>query len=328
MSYIPFEFVIALNGILITGVITVFTFAVTLLGKAIQLAEDEQSRVQAERTQSFQERISDLQHQLDEAKKKGNPKELENELIILTQERVNYDKTISQIKVKYSYLNFHEAIINPSLFFILSMLLAQIGSKFYQGNITNAYAQSLFFVGSLVALFPGLYRFSRSLLLVQEISSKNGRESSFNPEKLPQMIQEAIAKHEEELREKTREKLEIKFNNIAPYSCMALKEYELNFGVKLTQGKIIRNVAVWFFIPDLLTFVSPSEKTSWRQRPEYDLPNIKTAKVIIGDVSIGAIQTRTLKIKMPALSGSYTIYYRLYADGYQERRHQITINVV
>ncbi len=327
--FLPFEFISTFAGILVAAVVTVFIFAVTLLGRAIEYAKEDETKIQAERTSGFQEKISDLQNRLNEAKLKGDSKDLEDELGKLTKDRELHEQKLSSIKKKYSYIGFHEAVIHPNLVFILSMLLAQIGAdlvRFIVNTPLEVYLVPLFIV-AFSLLSYGIYRFCKTLILIQGIASRPIKEN-FGKEDVINIIERIFIKREEEIQKKNEEKLVIKFVNITfPLQCKIDQEMELSFRVSLVQGKIIRDVNVWFFIPDEITLLQPSEEVSWRQGSDYDLPNIKTVKVSIGDVSKGIFISGKLKMKMPSLPTTFQIFYRVYGEGYRDERIGQEVNI-
>lgn len=320
--YLPFDFVNGASEVLIAAVIAVFTFAVTLLGKTIQISKDEEAKMELERSQTFQERISDLQNRLEEAKKKGNSKDLEQELAALRKERLSYDSKFKTIKGKYSSLNFNEAVLRPGLFFLLALLLGQLGKL-----IALNYIGIAVFVLSVACVFMGLWFFARTLNLIQEVSLCPTKEVPSVMEKLPEMIKEAFRAYGQEQKEQTSEKLKISFSNPEPFSCAVSEEYELKFRVSLAQGKVIRNVDVWFFLLDEFKLIKPSEAVSWMQEDDYKLPNKKTVKVPIGDMSIGPYTSSSIKFRAPSVPGKYPLYYRLYGEGYRDDRASIEIVV-
>lgn len=322
---LPFEFISDVSQILIASDVTAFTLSVTLLGRAIEYAREDESQIEDEQTTDFQEQISDLENRIQEAKKNNNPKCLMEELQELQNKRKEYEKKLSSTKRKYALLSLNCAVINPVLCFIAASLIASIAQQLLV-NGKNVAILPYIFIASIVLLFVGSYRLTRVLMVVEEIASKPVKTDNSAFEKLGDDIQKAFKQNVKELKAKDAEKLTVKFTDDS-IEANTSTEVKIKFRVTLDQGKMMNNVKVWFFVPDDIILVDPDESTSWRQSEDYDLPGIKTVKVSIGNVSIGPYSPGTLKIKTPEQPGTFKIYYRLYADGYQDSRQVLEINV-
>jgi len=173
---------------------------------------------------------------------------------------------------------------------------------------------------SVSAIIVGIYRLCRCLLLVQEVSIAS---EEFQTKKLVEAFKTALKLHEKE----KEEELSIEFRDTFPYTCSRNTELEINFLVWLKKGKIARQAEVWFYVPDGFGLISPSEEKSWRQNNNFIVPNIRTIKINLGNISTGPSTPGSLKIKSPNVAGKYFLMYLLLAEGYFSSRKQIEVIV-
>lgn len=317
--YKLYETTTSLNLVLIAAIITVFIFAVTLLGNVIERAREEKTETKRQKHKDFEIKINDIENKVKTAKEKGDPdkliKELQRQLRELKKNREKFDKQLKQIQNKYSLLRFKQSVIYPGRFFIFSISLNEF-AKIYIDNIEISIT---LWISSVIAIGIGIYRMCRCLLLVQEISAVS---EEFQAKRLVQALITALDSREK----KKEEELSISFQEISfPHTCSQNTELRIPFRVILEKGKIARRVRVWFFIPDGFELIAP--KTSWPQSSNFIVPNIRTVKIELGDVSIGPWKPGSLRIRTPDTAGDYFLMYTLYAEGYRSARDQLKITV-
>lgn len=234
----------------------------------------------------------------------------------MKKNRKKFNVQLKNIQNKYSLFDFKKSVIFPGGFFILAILLNEVARIYEKASV------SIFlWIFAIVAIGIGIYRLCQALMLVQEISIAS---EEFQIKKFAQAFKIALVSHEKE----KEEELSIEFRDITfPYSCNLNNELEINFRVKLKKGKIARKVEVWFYIPDSFGLISPSEDKSWRQGNDFVVPNIRTVKINLGDISIGPYTPGALKVRVPNVAGEYFLMYSLRADRYSSSRDQVKIVV-
>ncbi|MCK4248436.1 MAG: hypothetical protein KAX15_01525 [Candidatus Omnitrophica bacterium] len=296
-------------------VFPVFIFVVTLLGSAINKAQEEESKTKEQQKKDFELKINDMGNKIKTAQTTGDTSDLEKQLKDLVDNRRKFDKQLKKIKNKYSLIKFKEAVILPGAFCVLSVLVNELTQNFN----TCSTIVIICWVLAVALLVIAIARIFKCLSLVQEISISS---QEYQTQKMAEAFVSALELHEK----KHNEELDITFQNITfPHQAQPAEELSIDFRVKLIKGKVAENVAVWFHIPDEFEIVSPSH--SWRQAPDFVVPNIRTVKVLLGKISQGPYTPRTLKIKCPQTIGKYFIMYRIYADGYSNERKDAEILV-
>jgi len=295
--------------------IPVFIFAVTLLGNAIKKAQEEEDKAKEQEKKDFELKITDLENKIKAAKESGDSSELETKLKEILSNKKNFDKQVKKIRNKYSLIGLKKSILFPAGFFILSILSNEITSIYFSPPLIAP----IFWFLSVSFLSIGIFMLYQSLSLIQEVSISS---EDLQMRKMTTAFSIALATHDS----KKQEELGIIFEDIKfPYKAKPEEELTIHLLIKLIKGKIVENVAVWFFVPDEFGLISPSEDKSWRQGAGYVVPNIRTIKVVIGKVSKGTNSPATLKIKCPHAEGEYNLLYKIYGDGYDGERNEAKI---
>lgn len=287
-------------------IVPIFVFATTLLGSATKRVKAEEDKARDQDKKDFDKDITELQAKIDEAKKSGPTNELNKRMKELINNREKFDKQLKQIQTKYDSIKFKGIVIYPGFFMFLAVI-SSIGAKIYFHY--NLGLAIFYWVLYLTFLIIGLRKLCISLVTIQEIAVSS---DELRIKEQADCFIKALKQHDES----KAEKLEINFVNLSfPYKCAAATEIILNFRVRLIQGRIVKNVAVWFFVPEGFDIIEPNY--FWRQAQDFTkAPNIRTLKVRVGDLSIGPYTPATFKIKTPTDSGKYTLMYSLKGNGY------------
>ena len=310
----PFNFIISISNTLIGISVAVFVFAVTLLGDAIERARKEESKAKDAERKEYELKINNLENKIKLAKESGDPKSLKIELQVLLKNKENFEDLLKKIQHKYSLLTFKKCVIFPVAFFIIAILLSEIGN-IYQIN----YISFLAWLLSLFSIVVGSKRISESLILVEEISSTS---EEVKHGKLIMAFKSALTAHE-----KDKEiELTLSFRDIEfPHECDKNSEITIKFGVELQKGNFAKNAKVYFYIPDGFVLINPPELKSWRQNSKFVVPNIRTIKNELGDINVGLITRSFITINAPDSNGEYFVFYTLLADGYCSEKKKIGI---
>jgi ABC-type multidrug transport system fused ATPase/permease subunit len=314
--FLPYQINSAIAITLLGVMIPFFFFAVTLLGNAIERAKKEESKTKEQERKDFDIKINNIENKIKAAKETGDSSELEKQLEELKINKKKFNAQLKRIRKKYSLLRFKESIIYPGSCFILAILLNEV-AKIYEKNIVISILLWLF---SIIAIVIGVYRLCRCLILIQEVSITS---EEFQTKKLIEAFKTALMLHE-----KGKEvELLIEFRDIVfPYTCNKNNDIEIKFRIKLKKGKIARKTEVWFYIPDEFVLLPPNDK-SWRQANDFVVPNIRTVKVVLGDINIGINSPGSIKLRAPNMSGDFFVMYILRAEGYVSNREQVKIVV-
>lgn len=298
----------------------IYVFGVTLLGTAIERAQQEESNAKSNELKMVADEIAGLERNLKEVKVNGNTNEVANQIRHLQKNQNKNRKKIGKIKSKYSRIDVSNTVVLPSLAFIVSGLLGQLenlvdASKYFWLPYTLLLIQAALLIFGFIKIYL-------SLSLIQEIIST--KKESESADRLKKAVKEGLAEYYQGLANRAS----IKFvDKKFPLSTAPSTELEMPFRVRLEQGSVLSDFAVWFFIPEGFELITPPEKESWRQTTDYDLGNIRTIKVTIPRLSIGPSFTKTIVLKTPPNHGTYSIRYKCYAEGFQGPSETIKILV-
>lgn len=299
---------------------TVFVFSVTLLGDAIERSQQEERAARENDKLNIQKNIAEVQESLDKAKKDGDTTELTGKLKKLMERQQKTERKIKDIKVKYNSIDFINTVVYPCVAFIFSSVIGSLGATIKSASDLLPYC---LLVLSQLSLFSyGIGKIYRSLRLVQRISTN--KKASEHYDRLKEVFKLAL----KEYHQSTKEEVFVEFVDKAfPLNVATSMDLVIPFRVKLTKGSILKNASILFFVSDGLELVDPPETSSWRQPSCYNLPNIRTVTVNLGNLSIGLYIRRTLKLKTPATAGKYLFRYAVRADGYSGPSEDLTLLV-
>lgn len=298
---------------------TVFVFSVTLLGTAIERAQQEEKAARENDKTNIQKEIDEIEISLKRAKQNGDTTELTSKLEQLKKKQIETEKKIKEIKIKYNSINLTNTVLCPCFAFVLLLVISPLGSFSENINILSLY---LIIFSQLLLLSYGTVKIYRSLKLIQEINA-NKKESEYYTH-----LRDTFKLALQEYYQGVKEEVSVEFIDKAfPLSAATSTELIINFRVKLIKGSVLNNLSVWFFISDGFELILPLEDESWKQASDYDPPNIRTVRIKIGTLSVGPYTAGILKIKTPSNPGKYLLRYKVYADGYAGSAKDLTILV-
>jgi len=315
--YVP-NLMSSLSLALLTVSPMVFIFSVTLLGTAIEQAQQEEKAARENDKESLQKEIVKIEQSISQAKKDGNAASLTDKLEDLKKQQIGTEEKIREIKVKYSSIDLVNCVLYPCGAFLFVVLISPLGFIFYSQSVSYF----LLIISEFILVVYGVLKIYRSLTLVQQISTNKKEGESYS--KIKDSIKLALQEYDQS----KSEEAEIKFiDKVFPLNVTVSTELEIKFKVGLKRGRIVNDMNVWFFVPDGFELINPSEEKSWKQSSDYSPPNIRTVKVSIGNISIGPFHTAVLVIKTPEAPGKYTLKYQIHGQGYEGPSQEIRLLV-
>ncbi len=297
---------------------TIFIFSVTLLGAAIEQAQQEEKSARENDKETLQKEIDQIELAIPQARKDGNAKFLTAKLVDLKKQQHMTEKKISEIRVKYSRIDLTNSVVHPCVAFFAVTLINPLALTVPNQLLMT----SVLIVLQILLISYGIYKIYRCLALVQEISVNKKESESYS--RLKETIKNALQEHEQG---KEAEVSVVFVDKAFPLNTTIDTELSVRFRVKLTKGSVLNNVEVWFFVADGFGLVKPSEIDAWKQASDYDVPNIRTVKISIGTLSKGPYTPGNLIIKSPSSPGKYLLRYKVYADGFSGSANDLSILV-
>lgn len=300
---------------------TIYVFGVTLLGTAIERARQEEEAARVNDKEYIQSEIDKLEKSLKKAKEDGDTSGITNKLEEFKKKQAKTNLKIRDIKIKYNRINLQNTVLLPCFTFILT-IFASLEATFIKTNYASTLAFYLIIFFQMLLLFCGIIKLYYSLALVQEININKKESEYFN--RLKDTFKNALIEYDQNI----KGEVSIKFIEKAfPLNTTTSTELNLEFRVELEKGIILNNLYVLFFVPDGFELINPPESESFRQAKDYDIPNIRTVNIIIGNLSVGVYTSGSLKIKTPVSPGKYLLRYKICADGYNGSNQDLIILV-
>lgn len=297
-------FFIALG--LLAIVITIFVFAVSLLGRATESASKEQQDILLKQKEAKGKQLETLQSQLEEAKKTGQLDEskLAQELQDSKEEIASYDAQLRHLQERVILIRRKGAVVCPGAFLAATIILAVTASGLAESQ--NLIALSLWII-SIITLFFGTFRVFKALGAIEEVTIT----SQEAIEKLPEAVKAAL----KELEEERKPELELLFlDSQPPFHVKADSQTTLKLALRLRKGDRADDIRVAFFAPQGFSF--PGEKLLTQPADHSKCPGFITGGVTFPPITRGLSLAGKKDIKVPSNKGTFEAYYRIHCSGF------------
>lgn len=297
-----YEVTILLNLTLIAMTVTVFVFAVSLLGRTIEIAAQKKVEARQKQGEEIKKEIEEIQKELEKMKKTGELGEMKR-LNKLKKDKRKFEKELKLIHKRYQLFRVKRGVFYPSSFFLSSLVLAAVAKA-----LESTYSPSLWIV-ALVLLVLGGYRLFQCLKVIEDVAIVSAEMAE---KKAIEISKSALTEYEET----KRPKLRLYFKDKGPpFHFKKDSTVKIGFSLSLTQGDIARETEVFFFAPKGFDFPSI---TSWKQNKALEkYPNYLTATLTWKEsLKKGINHPNNLPLKTPSEVGEFTLAYRIYCEGF------------
>ncbi len=283
--------------------IAVFVLAVSLLGRAIKLAVDEQGKTEKEHMKSNVEELEKIQIELDRAKKEGkhpDMKRLEKALNILKKKKRLNTWKLKWINTKPKLLGSIWGAFVPGAFFMTSAIICIIAIIKGDG-IPQVYPYMWIAIATMGVGIGFVCLSLRVIEGVARISEEVGFQRDVS------IFKTSLREFEED----RRTELVLYFTNISPpFNVKVNSETKINFYVTLTKGEYADNVQVFFFVPQGFDF--PDRETVVQREDHGTVPGYITTAFEFEESILSTIrQPGSIVIKAPPTADEYPLYYRV-----------------
>lgn len=289
--------------------ITVFVFAVSLLGRAMEAAARVERSKIAERKENNVKAMADIRKEIEEAEAKEEiPGGLRRRLEKLEKKNKDFDSELSRIRKAPKLLTVKGGVIHPCTFLVIALVLS--GAASYLSGVQNlSWVIPLsIWIPALAAIGYSIYRTCESLKVIENVAVTS--EEAWIAKTV-----EAFKIAQKELEEEKKPKLGLLWKQLRPpFRIKPDSALKLVFGVHLETGNVADNVFVVFYLPPGFDF--PGSQTVIQ---DDDIPRISkfiTARVdYTGPLTIGSYVANQVSIKAPPVAGKCTAYYRVSCRG-------------
>lgn len=303
---------------LLAVVVTVFVLAVSLLGRAIEEAGNEQRKIKEQEAEELNRTIQGAETKLKEAKEHGELVELKKELNGYEKRKIEFQKALRGTAGRYKPLTAKGSVLFPGILFLISLVLA--GGARYVATVPVAWAAHFLWSLSLLGLAFGCYMVYHSLEIIQSVAVTT---EEAQHKRTTKALETALEQHEKA----SRPVLGLAFRKEKPpFSFKPDTEEVIKFLVFLQQGDVANNTEVLFFAPEGFDF--PGMHT-WRQDDIFtQFPEALTTKLKMESLRRKMNYWKELSIKTPTQPGKYKLLYQLHCDGFASEFEEFEIEVI
>jgi len=283
--------------------ITVFVFAVSLLGRAMEAAAKVERSKIAERKENNVKAMADIRKEIEEAEAKEEiPGGLRRRLEKLEKKNKDFDSELSRIRKAPKLLTVKGGVIHPCTFLVIALVLS--GTASYLSGVQNlSWVIPLsIWIPALAAIGYSIYRTCESLKVIENVAVTS--EEAWIAKTV-----EAFKIAQKELEEEKKPKLQLTWRQPkAPVHIKADSTLKLVFSVGLEGGNVADNVFVAFSLPPGFDF--PGSQTVIQADDVPRIPKFISARVNYRvPITPGPYIINEVIIKSTPVPGTYTAYY-------------------
>jgi len=304
--------------VLLAIFITVFVFAVSLLGRAMEAAATVERGKVEERKENNIKEMSDIRKDIQKAEKKGElPKGLRRKLEKLEERNREFDNELSKIRKAPELLTVKGGVIYPCVYIIWGLILSGTASYLSTIKDFNVFTPLFIWLLGLSAIGYSIYRLCKSLRVIENVAVTS--EEAWITKTV-----EAFKIAQKELEEEKKPILELMFmDNSPPYSVEAESEISIKCRINVIRGDSARNVCVIFIAPPDFSF--PNTPTGPTPLAKYS--GYASTLIELGDMRRPIKRTGKVTLKAPHEVKKYTAAYRVFCDGFDSDFIEFDITV-
>ncbi len=302
-----YQLVFFLSIGLFAVVITVFVLAVSLLGRAVNMAIEGQEKANKEQKEADEKELGKIQGELSEAKEEGRRPDVQRLSKAINslkrKKRINNWK-LKWINAKPKFLGALWGAFIPGAFLLTSAIISIVA--IYIGNGTPEMFPYLLIAG--IALGVGICFICLSLKVIEGVA-RVSEDVAFQRD--VDIFKTSLRDVEKE----KKAKLALQFHKESPpFHVKADSVVTIDYTVGLIEGKYVDDVRLFFFAPKGFDF--PGQPTLIQPEDSESAPGYLTAIINIqGSILRNIIQPGRIGIKMPSEADKYPLYYRVFCRG-------------
>jgi hypothetical protein len=308
--------IIFLTITLITILIPVFVFAVSLLGRAIEKSSEEAKTKENNLKIKVSETSKKLKEASDKIRETTKTDQLEKEIRNYKKDIKKYEKEIKSIRRIPEHLTVGGCIIKPGICFLIAFLLSNIVKS--SPNITfKSVHISLIPLNiiSLILVLLGFLILYQCLKVIQEISLTTEQAQL---QRTIDAFETALQQHEE----RKLPKLDLFFKDKKPpFIFNKASKNSISCSIYLKYGDVASDCEVRFLFPE--AFKCLRLRTISSDEPGY-------IEVIneFGNLKKGLQHPVNLEIETPNVTGKFTVKYYLFCEGFSSNPENFEIEVI
>ena len=307
---------------LLATVVTIFVFAVSLLGRAIEVAAKEQEKTTKDQKDAIEIEIAKILKQISSLRKKKSIgkelQELEKRLKKLRKQDEEFARKLGRIVKAPELLTVKGGVV-PTTSYILGALILS-GVAYYLFTIENLLwlIHVLIWILGFAAIGYSIFRIYQSLKVIESIAITSEEAA------LKRTI-ESFKIAQKELEEEKKPELRLTFKGKKfPLHVKVDSEVSLPLDLRIHKGDFAENVKVYISASPGLDFSGEDTST---MPSDSDYPNYIYMTWNVGEVIKGLVAHKTITIKSPPTAGSFNIIYWIFCKGFRTKPTELEIVV-
>lgn len=292
---------------LLAIVITIFVFAVSLLGRAMEAAAKSEKEKLAERKENNAKEMIAMKKEIEEAEASGQiPRGMIRRLKKLEKRDKKFGKELSKIRRAPELLTVKGGVL-PVGSCLLGALILNGGAWYLSnGQIFSWIIPVLIWILGLAAIGYSIYGIYRCLRVIESVAITSEQAALLRET-------EALKRTFRELEEERRPVLQLEFEDKPPLRVDTQSERLIEYRVHLSGGDIARDARIAFWFQPNFEYV---DEVKPLPAPYSEYKDYVSAYFKLGDIQRPLGKKHKLKVKAPSEARRYTAAYKLYCEGY------------
>jgi len=306
---------------LLAIVITIFVFAVSLLGRAMEAAAKSEKEKLAERKENNAKEMTAMKKEIEEAEASGQiPRGMIRKLKKLEKRDKKFGKELSKIRRAPELLTVKGGVL-PVGSCLLGALILNGGAWYLSnGQIFSWIIPVLIWILGLAAIGYSIYGIYRCLRVIESVAITSEEVAE---RRLARAVKVALV----ELEEEKKPELALAFEGEQPpFRIEGGAQITIQFEVNLTQGDLARKPIAYFLAPPGFDF--PGKNTWLQSKDRTPVAEHITTQFKWEDARKGiALLPREITVKAPSEKDKFTLRYRLTCEGFDSGYKEFNVIV-
>ncbi len=321
-----------LSVALLATAITIFVFAASLLGRAVEAHAKSQEKLRADMKEELEKQLSEADKHLNILREQCGTEKFKIDEAVKALEDARrrnqrFNKESQALKQSYKVFTVPGGVTYPACFFLSSMFLSvfvwglgamgeisfRIGYwEFYTAPFLYSLAPA-----ALLLIGFGIQRLYSSLKRIEDVALTSEEAA------LKRMV-EAFKIAQKELEVESKPELELKLRKpTLPIRINKDSKVTLRFAISLVKGEIARNIEIRFGIPKVFEFINEV----YRPFEEEPYSDIIFTEMRVGYLGTGEHNIRELTVKAPSKPGHFIFVYWLRCERYSSPLTELQVEV-
>jgi ABC-type multidrug transport system fused ATPase/permease subunit len=295
---------------LLAIVITVFVFAVSLLGRAMEAAAKSEQEKLAERRENNAKEMATIKAEIEKAEASGQiPTGLTRKLKKLEKRDKKFDKELGKIRRSPKLLTVKGGVVPVGVSLLVAISLSGVAWYFwylYTIDIFIWIDPVFIWIVGLAAILYSIFRIYQCLRVIESVAITSEQAALLKET-------EALKKVFRELEEERKPELSLSVvDKKFPLRVRADSESSFTLKLNLVKGDVAEDIEIHVCLPPGFNFLN--EKT-YTLSSKHVYPNYIGIRWLEGRI-IQLDYQRTITFKSPSTTGSYNIVFFKFCRGF------------